>query len=355
MPPWKATPGFGEFRNDRSLTAEEISLIGNWVEGGAPRGKPEDLPVPPAFPEGWAYGEPDLVFEMPQEYVIAPEGEDDYRHFVIPYEHDRHRFIEAVDVRPGNRSTVHHVIAYVDTSGDARKLDAAAPGPGYTRFGGVGFEPASVIGGWAPGNLPVKALPGTGRWLPKKGDLVLQVHYYRTGLEERDRTRLGIYFSRSPKPVPTRAGIVINRDFTIPPGEARHEVRASLEVEEPVHAFSVTPHMHLLGQTMILTATLPDKKVLPLVRIEDWDFNWQNSYHFRKPLHFPAGTRIDIVATFDNSAENPNNPNQPPRPISWGEKTTDEMCIAFIGWLRAAEYDPASAVRPGTRRESVDD
>ena len=233
------------------------------------------MPPAPAFPEGWAFGEPDLIVEMAEEYVVGPEGEDDYRHFIIPYEHESHRFIEAIDVQPGNRSTVHHVIAYVDTSGKARELDAADPGPGYTRFGGVGFKPASVIGGWAPGNLPVKALPGTGRWLPNKGDIVLQVHYYRTGVEERDRTRVGIYFSRSRRPVPTRAGLVINRDFTVPPGESRHEVRASLEVEEPVYAFSVTPHMHLIGETIVVTAELPDKRTIPLVRIDDWDFNWQ--------------------------------------------------------------------------------
>lgn len=337
MPPWKAAPGIGRFRNDMSLTEREISLISRWVEAGAPEGPAADRPPDPVFPEGWAYGEPDMVFEMPEEYVVAPEGEDDYRHFVIPYELDGPRFIEAVDVQPGNRSTVHHVLAYVDTSGKARELDAADPGPGYTRFGGVGFQPASVVGGWAPGNLPVKLRAGTGRRLPPKGDLVIQVHYYRTGLEERDRTRLGVYFSRAKSPVPVRGGVAVQREFTIPAGEKRYEVSADLTLEEPVYAFSVTPHMHLLGQTIRVTATRPDGTEVPLVRIDDWDFNWQTSYHFRDLIRFPAGTRIEVVGTFDNSSDNPDNPHDPPRPVTWGERTTDEMCLAFVSWYRESE------------------
>ncbi len=347
MPPWKAAPGFGQFRNDSSLSREEISLIAKWVDAGAPRGHLGDMPPAPIFSEGWALGEPDMVVEMPEEYTIGPEGEDDYRHFVIPYEADRDRFVQAVDVRPGNRATVHHVIAFIDTSGKARELDAADEGPGYTMFGGTGFKPASVIGGWAPGNFPVKALPGTGRWLPRKCDIVLQVHYYRTGLEERDQTKLGIYLTREERPVRVRSGIVANRDFTIPADASDYQIRASLKVEEPVYAFSVTPHMHLLGKAMKVTATLPDGTISPLVRIDDWDFNWQATYHFKELIHFPAGTRIDVVGTFDNSAGNPHNPNDPPAEISWGEKTTDEMCIAFVGWLKDAEYDPGT----GARRE----
>jgi len=203
----------------------------------------------------------------------------------------------------------------------------------------VGFQPASVAGGWAPGNVPIKALPGTGSWLPKKGDLVLQVHYYRTGFEERDRTRIGVYFSKHKSPIPTRSGVVINREFEIPSGDENHEVRANLEVEKAVYAFAVTPHMHLLGRTMVVTATLPDATQIPLVKIDDWDFNWQISYHFSDLIHLPAGSRLDLVATFNNSPENPNNPHTPPQPVGWGEKTTDEMCIAFVDWLRASEYD----------------
>ncbi len=340
MPPWKAAPGFAEYKNDISLTSDELQWIADWVDAGAPQGDPDDMPPAPRFNDGWAYGEPDLIIEMPEEYVIGPEGEDDYRHFVIPYEFGKHRFVEAVDVRPGNRSVVHHVIAYVDTSGKARELDAADPGPGYTRFGDVGFQPASLIGGWAPGNLPEKTPHGTGRWLPDKCDIVLQVHYYRTGVEERDRTRVGIYFSPDPDPVPTRLATVINTKFVIPAGEKRHEVRAQHVIKESSYLFAVTPHMHLIGETMQVTAHCPNGKEIPIVKIDDWDFNWQNTYLFREFQHLPAGTKVQLVATFDNSPENPNNPNSPPQDVAWGEKTTDEMCIAFLGLLRESEYDP---------------
>ena len=340
MPPWKASREFGEFQNDASLSDHEIALITRWVDDGAPEGDPADMPPSPKFHDSWAYGEPDLIVEMSEEYVIGPEGEDDYRHFIIPYEHFEDRYVKAIDVQPGNRSTVHHVLAYIDTSGEARKLDTADPGPGYTRFGDVGFEPASVIGGWAPGNLPLQAPPGSGRWMPKKSDIVLQVHYYRTGVEERDRTKVGIYFSKAPRPVRIAGGMAINKKFAIPAGERSAEVRAEHEIEEDSLLFRVTPHMHMIGETMTVTAHCPDGNVIPVIRIDDWDFNWQQSYQFKDFQHLPAGTKVKLVATFDNSTGNPNNPHSPPQDIQWGEKTTDEMCIAFLGMLKVSEYDP---------------
>ena len=350
MPPWKASRGVAEFQNDASLTDQEIALIAKWVDDGAPEGEPEDVPPSPKFHDSWAFGEPDLTVEMLEEYVVGPEGEDDYRHFIIPYEHHKDRYVEAIDVQPGNRNTVHHVLAYIDTSGKARRLDAEDPGPGYTRFGDTGFEPASVIGGWAPGNLPLKTPPGSGRWLPKKCDIVLQVHYYRTGIEERDRTKLGIYFSKAREPVQVVDGIAENDDFTIPAGTSGVEVRAEYEVEEPSYLFLVTPHMHMIGETMRVTAHRPDGKVIPLIQIDDWDFNWQLSYQFREFQYLPAGTIVKLVATFDNSKGNPNNPFSPPQDIQWGEKTTDEMCIAFLDMLRESEYDPSTMSRRGSHR-----
>ena len=348
MPPWKASPEVGEFSNDVSLSEKEIDLIAKWVECGAPLGDPADMPPQPKFNDEWAMGEPDLIVEMPEEYTIGPEGEDDYRHFIVPYEAAEHRFIEAVDVQPGNRSVVHHVIGYVDTSGKARELDAADEGPGYTRFGDVGFEPASIVGGWAPGSRPSKTPEGTGRWLPKKCDIVLQVHYYRTGVEERDRTKIGIYFSKAERPVPTRLAVAIDQDFRLKPGKSEIEVRNDPDqcvIKEASYLFSIAPHMHLLGETMDVTAVLPDGNRIPLVKIDDWDFNWQITYRYRDLIYLPAGTRIEMVANFDNSKDNPNNPYAEPKEVRWGEKTTDEMCIAFLGVVRASEYDPEKKAR----------
>jgi len=237
------------------------------------------------------------------------------------------------------------VIAYVDTSGKARELDAADPGPGYTKFGGVGFDPASTIGGWAPGNTPVKTPPATGHWLPAKCDIVLQVHYYRSGVEERDRTKIGVYFSKKDRPVAVRTSMAINTKFLLQAGKKENTVTAQREIKESSYLFSVTPHMHLLGETMEVTAHCPDGTVIPIVKIDDWDFNWQATYHFRELQLLPAGTKVKLVATFDNSAENPNNPNNPPKNMRWGDKTTDEMCIAFLGLIKESEYDPTTQSR----------
>ncbi len=353
MPPWKATPEFGSFKNDVSLSQLEVDLLANWAKGGSPLGNADEVPPSPKFNDGWAFGEPDLIVEMPEEYVVAAEGEDDYRHFVIPYQAERDGYVEAVDVRPGNRNVVHHVIAYVDTSGKARELDAADEGPGYTRFGDTGFEPVSFVGGWAPGNLPIKTPPGSGSWLPKKCDIVLQVHYYRSGVEERDRTKVGIYFSKHKRPVRTRIAAAINTKFVVPPGDGKHTVRAQTRIHQPSYLFAVTPHMHLIGKSMKVTAELPDGTALDLVNIGDWDFNWQVAYQFKTLQFLPAGTQVKLVAVFDNSAENPNNPNDPPQAIGWGEKTTDEMCIAFLGLLRGSEYDPKTESRREQSAEVV--
>ncbi|MCC9602461.1 redoxin domain-containing protein [Stieleria sp. JC731] len=342
MPPWKASQSVGHFSNDISLSDDEIDLISRWVEQGSPMGEASEIPPTPKYNDKWEIGQPDLVLEMPEPYTIGPEGEDDYRHFIIPYEADKDRFVQAIDVQPGNRNTVHHVIVYVDTSGRARELDAEDPGPGYTRFGDVGFDAASMLGGWAPGMQPIQTPEGTGRWLPKKCDIVVQVHYYRTGFEEQDQTQFGLYFSKAEQPVPTQMQLAINHRFVIPPGEKRHQVNAQCRIHRDSYLFGITPHMHLLGETMSVNATLPSGEDLPLIRIDDWDFNWQTMYRYNRLQKLPAGTIVSVEATFDNSDSNPNNPNHPPRPVGWGEKTTDEMCIAFLSLVPQSDYDPDS-------------
>jgi peroxiredoxin len=339
MPPWKPEPGFGDFIFEKRMSDDEVALIRRWVDDGTPQGDEADLPPPPRFTSEWALGKPDLVVEMPEEYTLGAEGEDDYRHFIIPTNFDKDVYVEAVDVRPGNPRVVHHVLVYVDKSGQARELDKADPGPGYSRFGGPGFEVVSTLGGWAPGTTVVRAPEGTGQWLPKGGDIVLQVHYYRTGKVEKDRTRVALYFSKAPKPVRIFTGAAHTEDIAIPAGAKRHEVKAEWELKRPVYALGVFPHMHLLGKEMKVTAHLPDGKVLPLIWVKNWDFKWQTGYRFKEALFLPKGTVIKSVAYYDNSADNPNNPHKPPKLVTYGEKTTDEMCIAFVSVVGAAEYE----------------
>lgn len=339
MPPWKAAPGYGQFKDDRSLSDEEIAQIDRWVKEGTPEGDPAATPAVPDFDDEWMMGKPDIVVAMPGEYTVGAEGEDDYRHFVVPTNFDEDLYIQGVDVQPGNRQTVHHVIVYVDTSGKARELDAEDPGLGYTRFGGTGFRPVAMLGGWAPGQMPQMSPEGTGAFLPKGADIVLQVHYYRTGVEEVDQTRCGLYFSKHPTPIKIDTEAAINREFEIEPGNSRYEVSAKWQADEDLYVFSVYPHMHLLGKEMKVFATLPDGTVVPMIWIKDWDFNWQGGYQFAELQFFPKGTIVEAIAYYDNSIGNPNNPHADPKPIRWGEKTTDEMCIAFMSVFPKAAYD----------------
>ena len=341
MPPWKPAPGYGHFMNERRLTDTEIEMIARWVDAGAPPGDLNAVPPAPKFHDGWALGKPDWVGEMPVEYEIAAEGEDEYRQFIIPTNFETDIYVQAVDVQPGNRKTVHHVIPYLDVNGAARELDAQDPKPGYVTEGtGPGFDTVGSLGGWAPGVTPSVLPEGVGFLLPKGADIVMQVHYYRTGHVEYDRSRLGLYFSKTENTAKLRIGDATNSEFVIPPGDAWHEVLASKKVKQDVYLLGAMPHMHLLGRDMRLVAETPEGETLDLIWIKDWDFNWQDVYHYQDPLFLPAGSFVNLVAHFDNSAENPANPNDPPVPVGWGEKTTDEMCIGFFYYVKANEFSP---------------
>ena len=341
MPPWKPADGYGNFKNERRLTDKEIQMITDWTEAGTPAGDLSAAPPNPKFHDGWALGEPDHIVEMPVEYEIEPEGEDEYRHFIIPTNFDTDIYVQAVDVQPGNRKTVHHVIAYLDTKGQGRELAAQDPKPGYVTQGtGPGIDVAGTLGGWAPGVTPSVLPEGVGYLLPKGADIVLQVHYYRTGHTERDQSRMGLYFSKTEKTTPLRIGSAINDKFVIPAGEAKYAVKASHQLKKDSYLLATMPHMHLLGRDMRIIAKPSTGDPIDLIWIQDWDFNWQDIYHYRKPIFLPAGTRISLVAHFNNSATNPANPHTPPIPVGWGDKTTDEMCIGFVYYVDASEYQP---------------
>jgi hypothetical protein len=349
MPPWKAEAGFGEFANDRHLTVEQVALFKDWAEAGTPEGDSADLPPPPHFTDGWTLGEPDVVLEPDEDYSLTAEGPDIYRCFVIPTKFTEDHYIGALEVRPGNRKVVHHVIVHFDTTGAARELDARDPGPGYTSFGGVGFKSSGMIGGWAPGITPSFLPQGIGRLVPSGADLVVQVHYHKSGKPETDRTKVGLYFARGAVDKKVRAWPLAKLALRIPPGDPDYVAHASITVPHDVTAYRVTPHMHLLGKDMKLTATLPDGKVLPLVHVSNWDFNWQTSYMFATPLQLPAGTRVDLEAHYDNSSANALNPNNPPKLVRWGEQTTDEMCLAFLTYTLNSEHLAQGAAAQGDK------
>lgn len=346
MPPWKAEPGHGEFQDVRRLSDEQVATLAAWADGGAPAGSEKDAPAEKSWPTEWMLGQPDLVLTMPEEYSVTATGDDDFRCFVLPTGLTEEKQVVAVEVRPGNPRVVHHVLNFIDTSGRARALDERDPAPGYNSGpGGIGFLPGGGLGGWAPGNMPRKLPDGVFRPLPAKSDLVVQVHYHKTGKPEKDRTSIGIYFAKEPQKLQARTFPLTNLFINIPPDVARHEVKASMVVPVDSRAIAVTPHMHLLGKEMRVTATLPDGTQKSMVWIKDWDYRWQDTYIYKEPVVLPKGTRLEMVAYFDNTSQNPLNPNSPPKRVTFGEQTTDEMAFAFLEFVTEGNVSPGGLGR----------
>lgn len=348
MPPWKAD-SHGEFQDERRLTDAQIALVKEWAAEGAKEGKLADLPAPPHFAPGWALGPPDLILTPARTYSVTAEGRDVYRCYVIPTDFAEDRFVSTIDVRPGNRAVVHHAIAYIDTSGTARKLEAASHdgSPGYPEGGGIGFLPAGMLGGWAPGALPHRLPAGTGILLPKGADVVLEVHYHKDGKPETDQTQVALYFNKETVDKPMHLFPLANLGLRIPPGDKNYEIHAKLPVIFDATLLTIFPHMHTLGRQMTVTATLPSGAKQTLIDVPDWDFSWQGFYAYKQPVHLPAGSRIDLVAHYDNSEDNPRNPSHPPKLVTWGEQTTDEMCLCYLGFTVDAEHvaPPKTATR----------
>lgn len=330
MPPWKPAPNYGHFANERRLSDAQIGLLAAWADAGAPEGNPDDLPPLPQFPSGWRLGKPDLVVRMLRPFHLYADGPDLNQHFVVPLGLNQDRLISAIEVHPGNPKIVHHAHVFVDTTGQARLLDAADPNEGYTRFGGTGLSSAAYLGGWNPGATPHFFPPGAGRLMPKGGDIVFQLHYHPSGKPEVDQTEIGLYFA-PPGARQVVTDIVLgNVDLVIPAGAPRTTFTAEYTLPVNATLMEIRPHMHLLGKSYQVRALVPTGQELPLIRIDDWDFNWQDSYVFEPMIRLPAGSRIQILVTYDNSAENPDNPNAPPKTVLFGEESTDEMSNCAI-------------------------
>lgn len=347
MPPWKPVAGCVDLKDARGLTQEEINTIVAWADGGAPEGAANDMPAPQTFPEGWPLGEPDFVADMGTNFT-PPQGKDTYRCFSVPVSALRgDRYIQGMDVRPGNRKIVHHIIAYPDPGGKSVALDAAEAGPGYTCFGGPGFDISAslndviagksfMLGGWAPGVRGYFSPEGAGTKMPggTNDRVVLQVHYHPTGETETDRTTVGFYFAKKPVQKSLLLLPLVNTSFSIPAGAKDYVVTQNFDVPALMagKVVGMTPHMHLLGKQIKVEITRPGEPTQCLINVPSWDFNWQAAYLYQSAVSAPGGSRIKLTCTFDNSADNPFNPNNPPRAVKWGEATTDEMALAFIAF-----------------------
>lgn len=337
MPPWIPSPGHEKFVAERWLTDRELNLFKAWEQTGRAKGDDADLPPAPKFAEGWRLGQPDLIVKMPEPFTVPADGPDLLQNFVIPLDVAEDRLVAAMEFHPGNRRVDHHAVLFLDSSGAARKLDGATPEPGYANFGGPGFLPSGALGGWSVGNTPRPLPNGMGRYLKKGSDLVVQMHYHPTGKPETDQSEIGLYFvkksvAESLKEPAKLVGSIwmANYEMDIPAGEKAYKRTTTYTLPKEVIMVGVVPHMHLLGKSMKVTATLSDKSVKMLVDLQNWNYNWQDEYYYERPFKLPAGTRLEVEAVFDNSVENPSNPSSPPQRVTWGDGTTDEMLFCFF-------------------------
>ena len=341
MPPWKAAAGYGEFQHENRLTPDEIETLANWASTGTARGDRKLEPKPPKPPTGgWTLGRPDLTIQAKGPYHVGAEGKDVYRNYVVANPTEGDLWVRAMDVHPGNNKVVHHVLVYLDGMHMGRKLEAKATDgePGYqSGGGGVGFLPTGVLGGWAPGSRPYEAPEGIAFRVPKGADMVVQVHYHKSGKPETDLTQVGLYTAKTPVRQEIRLALIPYLGLNIPPGEKAFTVKRTMTLPVDMTLRSVMPHMHMLGRTMRAKVVLPDGTERPVIFVPDWDFNWQLNYALKEPMRVPAGSKLEIEATYDNSSDNPRNPSNPPKRVRWGEETTDEMFLLIAGFTVDAE------------------
>jgi len=383
MPPWKAGPSDYPFANARLLTPDQIATIQKWVADGALEGDPAKLPPLPTFTDGWQLGPPDLTVSMSEPFEVPARGPDVYRNFVVPLSLDRDTWVRAIEFRPSARSVVHHSLFFLDATGAARERDAEDSLPGFPGGmgsgrvasggrGGRGNDPVSRLagnlGGWALGGRALELPSGLALFVPKGSDLILSTHFHPSGKIESERSTIGLYFAPGP---PTQEFTTIQlppifgvfEGLDIPADEAHYTIKDSFELPVDVKAFSVGAHAHYLGKQMRLTATLPNGDVKTLLRIDDWDFAWQERYRFTDFVSLPKGTRLDAEISYDNTSANKRNPSRPPVRVTWGEESNDEMgsiglhvvaaSPAELPQLRQAflaHVRQAAVTRPGLRQ-----
>ena len=315
MPPWFADPCCGKFANDRSLTAEERDKLAVWADSGAEAGDAREAPPPKHWTEGWNLpSPPDQVFSMARAFEVPASGAVEYQYFILPTGLKEDRWVTAAEVRPGNRSVVHHAVVYI-----------REPGQTWTR----GPTKADILGIYSPG-ASADVLPSGMAKLVKGGsDLVLEIHYTPTGKAVADRTQVAVNFAAAP---PRKRVLTLQMDndtFTIPPGEREYRVTVWGTLPNDALLLGFFPHMHLRGKAFEYTLIRADGQPETLLRVAPYDFYWQLSYRLAKPLPLAKGTRLQWVGVFDNSANNPRNPD-PTAEVRYGHQSWEEMMIGFF-------------------------
>jgi len=341
MPPWFADPHYSKFRNDRSMAQKDIDTLVAWADLGAPEGNPKDLPKPMTFVDGWNIGQPDLVLEMPAAFDVPASGTVEYQYVIIPTKFTEDRWVQMAEVRPGNRSIVHHVIAFIRDPKSNWMRDHE-PGVVFVpekKSGRNEGSPSDSLAGFAPGMPPIVLEPGQGRLVKAGSDIVFQLHYTANGKAAQDRTKVGLVFCKQPPAQRVLTLGATNNKFAIPPGDGNYRVDSEMELNHEVRLTSMLPHMHLRGKDFEYRLVFPTGETQTILRVPRYDFGWQLWYEPVQDILLPKGTKISCTAHFDNSANNPANPD-PAKEVKWGDQSWEEMMIGFFSVSFPADMDP---------------
>ena len=365
MPPWPPEHGYGEFAGDRSLTPAQIQLFADWVKQGKPQGDPAGMPVAPKFTSEWQLGPPDLIIRMDKPYTLPADGPDIFRNFSLPSGVTRTRYVRGFELHVSNPRVVHHANMVLDRTQSLRKRDGIDGQPGFpgmdviTEAAANSFDPDSHFLFYKPGSI-LRFEPTDMAWtLDPDTDLILNLHLQPTGKPEEIQAEVGLYFTDQ---APTRHPMLVQLEhdgaLKIPPGSRDFFVTDSLVLPEDVELLSVYPHAHYLGKQIEAWAILPDGKRIPLIRILDWDINWQAVYDYKKPVFLPKGTRLEMRITYDNTSQNPRNPNHPLCQVTAGNRSQDEMGHVWFQLLPLGKFkpgeDPRMAIQEAVMRRRLD-
>ena len=351
MPPWQADPNYSRFLGENYLTDNQINKIIEWVDNGMPRGDANQEPQFPEFPEGSILGTPDLVLTMEEAYLHRGNNQDNYRYFVLPTGLTEDRIVKTMEFRPGNSKIVHHALIFEDTTGEARERDEATPEYGFNGFGSFTNNQQSQLTakqypGYVPGQKPIPFPDGTGQVLSAGADLVVQLHYAPWPIDEFDQSSINIFFADETETVEREIQNhimvplqqVIGELFFIPPGQVK-QFHGRWRVPRDISFLGLSPHMHLLGKDWEVYLEHTDGTIDSLIRVNEWDFNWQGSYAFPKYIVAEQGSTIHAFASYDNTLNNPSNPNNPPQLVTWGEGTEDEMYYLPLTYVEYRDGD----------------
>ena len=354
MPPWHATQPRGIFSNDRRLTDAEKDTLVRWASNGAPQGDPKDLPPVPKFIDGWEIGQPDQVFTMDKAYEVPASGTIDYQYVNIPTNLSEDKWIQAIEVRPGVRRAVHHVLVFSKEPGVARASSGFCRDDSEAAGQPVGDDPdhpkpapnqspGVLIATTAPGTNAMTFAPGRAMRIPAGSTLVLQLHYTAYGTAASDQTSVGVIYAKEPPRQEIRSSAFMNGTLKLPPGSSDTEVDSAIQFLEDSHITAIFPHTHLRGKSWEYHMVYPDGRSEVVLTVPKYDFNWQTYYVFTDPLAAPKGSRLEAFAHYDNSAENKWNPD-PSVEVHWGEQTWQEMQYSGLTYFVDKQNQPTSRV-----------